>query len=172
VIEPDFEFWQTGSDPGLPESAWRAFGRVTGDASGGFMALQLDFQKAGLPLSARMWSLEMLSMNTTNALATISINANNLGEVLGAAPFSGTGYALQMIGADGLGQNIQGRDLAFLPWFMGAPRQPGVAAGLSWITANVNLGTVDVWARGFVWGPRSQTIQGGPRRPVGSVFGT
>jgi len=171
VIEPDFEFWQTGADPGLPEAAWRSFGRITGNASGGFMLLQVDFQKANLPLSSRMWSLEMLAMSTTIALPNVGVQASNLGEFLGAAPFASTGYALQLVGADGLNANIQGRDLAFLPWFMGAPRQLGVAAGVSFVTSNVNLGVLDVWARGFVWGPRSQVTQGGPRRPVGSVFG-
>lgn len=171
MIEPDFEFWQTGVDPGLPEGVWRAFGRVTGDATGGTQLLQLDFQKSTQPLSARMWSLEMIAAATSVAVSNFGVSATNLGEVLGQAPFTGTGYSLSMVNSGGAGETIQGRDLAFLPWFLGAPRQKGVAAGLALFVGNALALTLDVWLRGFVWGPRSQTVNGGPRRPVGSVFG-
>jgi len=170
VIEPDFEFWQTGVDAGLPEAVWRSFGRVTGNASGGFMAQQIDFQKSTEPLSARLWSLEQIAASTSLAVGNLGVQATNLGEVLGAAPFAGTGFAITMNAVFGTEELPVGRDLAPLPWFLGAPRVKGVAAGLLIRTTNVNLLEMDIWLRGYVWGPRSQTVNGGPRRPVGSVF--
>jgi len=171
VIEPDFEFWQNSIDPGLPEGVWRAFGRATGDATGGFLLLQLDFQKQTDPLSSRMWSLEMLAATADLSIAQLGVTATNLGEVLGAAPLTGTGYVMSMANTDGQNELLQGRDLAFLPWFLGAPRNQGVQAGIGLRTGNTNLMNLDVWMRGFVWGPRSQNVEGGPRRPLGSVFG-
>lgn len=171
VIEPDFEFWQTGIDPGLPEQAWRATGRLTGDATGGLMTLQLDVQKSTEPLSARMWSLEFLAVGLSTVVSTIDLTSSNLGEVLGLAPLVGMGYALETQGVPGGRESILPRDLTFLPWFLGAPRQKGVQAGINLALSNLNAAVVDVWMKGYVWGPRSQTAEGGPRRPLGSVFG-
>jgi len=171
VIEPDFEFWQTGSDPGLPEGVWRATGVVTGDVSAGFQQLQVDFQKSTEPLSARMWSLEMIGAHCSNGITSMAVTAANLGEVLNAAPVVGLGFSVEFTQADSLGELPRGRDFAFLPWFLGAPRVRGVSAGISFSTFNVLGLQLDIWMRGYIWGPRSQTVQGGPRRPVGSVFG-
>jgi len=170
VIDPDFEFWQTGIDPGQPEAVWRSSGRVTGDATGGFQALQLDFQKATEPLSARMWSLESIAARFDGSADALEVSATNLGEVLNAAPNTGSGFAVQFL-PSGIDEHLVGRDLAFLPWFLGAPRQRATAAGMFFAINNVLGVILDIWVRGYVWGPRSQTIQGGPRRPVGSVFG-
>lgn len=172
ITEPDFEFWQTGVDPGLPEQAWRAAATVTGDATGGNMTLQVDFQKATQPLSARMWSLELIAASASVAVTGLLVAAFNMGIVRLAAPTVGVGYSADMTPAAGGGvEAVRARDLTFLPWFLGAPRQLGLAAGITIAVSNVNMALLDIVLRGYVWGPRSQTIEGGPRRPAGSVFG-
>lgn len=172
ITEADFEFWQTGVDRGLPEQAWRAAASVTGDATGGAMALQVDFQKATNPLSARMWSLELLAATASVAVTGMLVSAFNMGIVRAAAPTVGVGFSVDMAAAAGGGvEALRARDLTFLPWFLGAPRQRGLAAGITIAVSNTDMAILDIVLRGYVWGPRSQTFEGGPRRPVGSVFG-
>lgn len=156
-------------DPRFPEGYWFARGTVTGDATGGVMALDLVFTAAAITsLNSRIYSLEQLSLtqgdNTDRTYELRGLNMTGL-------PLAFThNYAIEVRGLPGGGGALDLRELAGLPLFLGSQNEVGTTQSVSLIIDNVNGLTYRAEGEGYWWGPRSVLIDGGPQRPPTGLY--
>ncbi len=159
------------TDPRYPIGFWQAALVVTGDVSGGLLAIDLVFQTASPSvLNSQMYSVERIAASQDGGTSrTMTVGAVNM-----AGP-SNTGfiqqYALIMPGRSGGGAAAaEGSQFSMLPWFLGSQRQAGTTASLSLLTENVDAVTVAFEAEGYRWSPRSVLVDGGPQRPPTGLY--
>jgi len=167
--------WSASLDPALPEGAWVVEGLLVGDATGGQMNLQLDFQKSTDPLSARLFNLEQFNLTSTSLEAAVTgweLQTFNL-EAFERAAIPTRTWSVTMVrdrpNAQGAANRIE--DLAGLPIFLGAPIAAGSASGISFVSDNQDGVVMRAFAQGFFWGPAALIAPGGPQRPLRSVYG-
>ncbi len=159
-------------DPRYPIGYWQAALTVTGDASGGLLAIDLVFQGAtALLLNSQMYSVERVGVTASNNVArVVSLAAVNM-----AGPANQgflNQYAIAMSPhTHGGGSAINGDQLTFLPWFLGSQRTPAITASLSMITTNTDLIVFTFEAEGYRWASRSVLVDGGPQRPPTGPYG-
>lgn len=159
-------------DPRFPIGYWQAALTVTGDGTGGLLAIDLVFQGA-IPgfLNSQMYSVERVGVAASNNVArVVSLIAPNM-----AGP-SNQGfvnqYALAMSPhTHGGGSAINGDQLTFLPWFLGSQRAAGTTASVSMVTTNTDTIAFTFEAEGYRWSSRSVLIDGGPQRPPTGPYG-
>jgi len=158
-------------DPRYPIGFWQASLSVTGDASGGLLAIDLVFQGAvPAALNSQMYSVERIGATQDTSTGRIyRVGAVNMG---GPA---NTGfrheYTVPMVGHSGGGAAaLSGDTFTFIPWFLGSQRTPGITASLSLVGLNSNNVTVTFEAEGYRWSPRSVLIDGGPQRPPTGLY--
>ncbi len=165
-------------DPGLPIGTWQGFVTVGGDASGGVRQALVTFKQPGDPLSGNMYSLDQLTVQDSDeATKFLTVTAANM-DPLRVGPIEigiGQSFACQLIGvADASagfeGSRIAGRDVSQLPMWLGRALDAVNNAQLRLFLTNVDLALMSVGAQGYIWGPRSITADGGPRRPVSSMY--
>lgn len=168
-----FQRYSGYRDPRLPMGTWFGFDFVTGDASGGFAAAAISFQDPStLRLSSALISVEEVSLGHNQGADIIPF--------LQAVNFSGPtdvpldhSIAIEVNDTGVAGESHQlarsgGRN--FLPWFLGSQRVPTVAASLVATFVNVDTRIFHIQAQGYWWDARSVLIDGGPQRPVSSLF--
>lgn len=170
-VRARFQPFRGSDDPSLPTGYWHASPRVTGDASGGSQIAQVSLVRID-QADDSLWSLEALSAfytRTTGQSAHIRVpNADNPN--VPGQPHS-LAFTTNLVQGANLGM-IEGRDLAFLPLYIGKRAFPLAAAlFLEFETFNINTETLDVTMYGYQWSARSLDTPTGPRRPLGSVFG-
>lgn len=161
------------SDPGLPIASWIAQGGAAGDASGGFLFMEFHFQRDDDPLISEMFNLETMTVDTSASsqdLGTIqTLNMDNLSLnrpvtdqlkrfVAQSSPAAFATASMEI-------------QASFDPWWLGAPNRVEGDSGLrvKWVNTLNRLFLVTLG--GYVWGPRSVLADGGPRRPVGNLYG-
>lgn len=162
--------FQGFGDPGLPDSYWVAVGEIEGDVSGGSRILQFEFKNATQGLTTEAFSLEQFSFfDALNTVHTWAAQTGNMDFIPGAPADAiwnvGGGTIVGEVSA-----TIDKTQLA-LPAYLGAPREPDAAAFLEVRTDNANLSVLNVVAQGFHWSGAAFMTQGGPRRPLGSIYG-
>jgi len=169
-----FPFLVSSGDPALPNAWWSADVEATGDASGGENTLDVIFSEAG-SADDQLWSVEQFAdqHDIITSLDRLFIPSNQRNLLNPGTPITST-----VKGVSGGGilarTGWEGRDLMFLPYFMGGP--PGARTGLRlfarWVVLNTNFVAYRVHAWGYRWGSQAYAAPGGPRRPIGSVFGS
>jgi len=161
-------------DPSLPSGIWNADIEVTGDASGGIMAVDVILANSG-ELIDSFFSLEQVGLQLDQDAGVNNsffvANQDNLRSP--GTPISST-FAQQMFTGAGDGRSGPRGGADYLPYFIGKP--PAAVAGaqmfLRWQATNTDLVAWRGHVWGYVWGPRAISTPTGPRRPFSSPFGT
>lgn len=154
-------------DPSFPIGVWECSGRVTGDGSSGTMSVFLVLKPAGVQ-PGNAFSLEQYALvNSDHTLAPVSLQLSGI-----EIPGPGTQTIEYYI--DALEFSATSDDSAPITspkLFVGIAPYQNVAGGLKWSLSNSSGQNFDVWARGYIWGPRSilQSV-GGYRRPSDGMF--
>lgn len=170
--EIQYRRFQGYADPRLPEGQWYGSTRVNGDASGGDATVSLRFNRAGDPLSSKIFTLEDLSLFSNDGFArTAELRMSNMSgptnEILEHR------YALFLATTTNPARNaVRARDLTLLPVFLGSQRDTATQSLLSTIQLNTNGIEYFFQAAGYWWGARSILVDGGPQRPPGSIYGS
>lgn len=167
--------WAASEELALPSGGWVADGLVVGDATGGEMILQFNFQNSADPLSARLFSLEQF-MLITDALAAVvtgwELQTSNLESFERAAILPRAwGIDMDRIRPNAAGGSARLTNMQGLPIFLGAPVVGNAPAFISFVSDNVNLIVMRAFVQGYFWGPGASTAPGGPQRPLRSVYG-
>jgi len=158
-------------DPSLPVAAWIGQGGIAGDASGGNVQMTFLFQRSDDAQISELFNLEQLAADTTaggnhsgqmETVAMDTLAPNRLGspEIWGLSFVSSFGRAA-----------LEMNDVSVLPLWLGSPNREEGNGGIRFTFANVDLRLFAVRIQGYMWGPRSVLASGGPRRPVGGLFG-
>lgn len=151
----------------LPIGTWFHQMLLEGDASAGVMSLRFNLTQTGVELSPNMYSLEQLSIETTTPDdRQVLIGTENLEPLLNSK---------WRVGVDGPAALLPAEAgliaTTLLPLFLGSQRIPGASGVFTVDMINVNGLTLSSTAQGYVWGSRSRSAPGGPRRPIQSLFG-
>jgi len=168
TVPVDTREWGGDPDPRLPIASWFRQFSILGDAGGGFMRIIFVFQEAAAPtLDGSMYSLEQL----TGILAGVAtddllVQTNGLGDSSGAQSW----IVALLNHASTVTAPVIGRDSAFRGAFLGSVLAQGIEASLRFSTANINGGILNVTAEGYVWGSRSRSVLGGPKKPLGGLY--
>lgn len=169
-------YFRGDDDPSLPVGMWWTSGTVTGDASGGFMAVRSVFHQEGQGVSSDSFSLEQIS-----GLLSITTVTNGFLRTVGMAPqpkVAAFDRMWQLVFEDldsGLGNQALGAAVKqLLPLWIGTQRSADRDDLGTLEIGTTNLGAGDslsVSCMGYRWTSRSIMAPGGPRRPPGSIFG-
>lgn len=155
-------------DPALPEGWWFGSVSVTGDGTGGIASLSLALAPVSDALNSRIFSLEQLSVSSTaTAGANVRFQGTNL---VGPGPVNlDMFFGAAMVVSDA--SVISAEALNALPLFLGSAADRAQQASYSAVLPNSDMVVFDFEAQGYWWGPRSVLVDGGPQRPLRSVYG-
>lgn len=165
--------WRGYDDPGLPVGMFIAQGIVTGDASGGRMAIQFLFRPEGIPVSGRFFNIEQMEATHTPPVAdgAVDLNAAEF-DLIGSTTLIDRFWRLEHRSNGVVGALTWERAPNLLPLFLGAPRRDAAFASQFNVgTLNTLNQTWSVTIQGYIWEPRSVMAEGGLRRPVDSLYG-
>lgn len=164
------------TDPGLPSGIWFSHLDVTGDASGGFVETQHDFQVTtpGPPVS-QFFSLEQFSavIDTEAANRTLLLTSLNFGTGNPNIQDIEFSYLISMPAITGTGEAaVEAHQAAAIKRiFMGRPDLRGASANITARMTNIGVGvTLHVTMMGFVWNPGAIMSREGIRRPLGGLW--
>lgn len=160
-------------DPSFPIAAWIAQGGLAGDASGGTVFMFFRFQLDEDAQISELFNLEQISFDVTSAtnrdFLLETVNMDTLSQNRRASPqrwqFITEGITTL---AEGATELLKG---SILPVWLGTPNREEGDAGLRILSANIDLMLYAATLQGYMWGPRAILAPGGPRRPVGGLFG-
>ncbi len=159
------------TDPRYPIGYWQAALRLTGNASGGLLGIDLLFQLATAErLNSQMYSVERLTVTSASSVNRIvKIAASNMGGP-GNVAFTHQ-YSVELRAFTNVaGSALLGADLTFIPWFLGSQRQPAQTGSVSLIAENIDGVEFTFEAEGYRWSPRSVLVDGGPQRPPTGLY--
>lgn len=154
-------------DPRYPSGYWAAAGVVIGDATGGTMTAQLNYARATELRNSQYYSLEQFQAwrDFENAevgqLAFSNFQGPSTNRFFGVA-FVATAVGLSLI----LGGDL----LPLQPLWLGRQADPNTSSALALILTNTDTVVVNVRAEGYIWGPRSVAVPGGPQRPPTGLY--
>ena len=168
----DIRPYSAYDDPSLPIAAWISQGGVAGDASGGFVSMSFVFQRADDPQISELFNLEMLSFDTSqSASQNMMLETVAMDTLAPNRPASSQRWQMltvaTSVGTSGL--TLEKNNV--LPLWLGSPSREEGQGVLRITTPNVDLLLYAATLQGYMWGPRSVLAPGGPRRPVGGLFG-
>ena len=160
-------------DPGLPIAAWISQAGVVGNASGGTLNIDFLFQLDAQPLTTELYNLEQVSADTSaEAERQFSLETLNMDQLALNREGSPQKWRSRVLAATGSGIAATELDGAtILPLWLGAPNRAEGDSGIRMFWQNADLLLYAVTLQGYIWGPRSVMAAGGPRRPVGGLFG-
>ena len=160
-------------DPSLPIAAWISQGGVAGDASGGVLTMTFLFQRDDDARVTELFNLEQISIDTdANADDEFLLRTVNMDNLAQNRPASPQMWSLIVEGIPSVNMAALRDRSPALPLWIGAPNQDEGDVGLRIQVTNTDLRLYAVTLQGYMWGPRSVLAPGGPRRPVGGLFGT
>jgi len=168
---PAFRNFRGWADPGLPDGYWYYENSSLGDASGGLNIIQVTFQAVDEPAPSLIWSLEQFNLHSTAGVETAKITITNMDRVpqLGAGINLVRAYAIELVSTP-IGAALALRDMV-VPIFLGQAIDNNQISDLQFDAANSNGQVILLHAQGYFWGPGAINAEGGPRRPLGSIFG-
>jgi len=158
-------------DARYPIGYWQAALTVTGDGTGGLLAVDLVFQGA-VPafLNSQMYSVERIGLETNSSTAEavriVAINMAGPANLVFSHEYTITLLAQPNLAGAALGPDV----LNLLPWFLGSQRTPGTTASLSVVAQNTNGRSFKFEAEGYRWSARSVLVDGGPQRPPTGLY--
>ena len=160
------------TDPSLPVASWIAQGGVAGDASGGVLDMRFIFQRDGDAQISELFNIEQFSADTSAANSrSLSLETLNMDQL--SANRLGTAqvwrFTTSVVSGPQTSALFSGSDV--LPLWLGSPNRDEGDAGLRFQWQNIDLLLYFISIQGYMWGPRSVLAEGGPRRPVGGLFG-
>lgn len=160
------------SDPGLPVAAWIAQGGVAGDASGGLIFMNFNFQRDEDAQISELFSLDQMHADTSSSVSRIGLlETRNMDALSQNRPLTDQIWRFQTLGGPtGSGFSAIALIGDPLPFWLGAPNRVEGESGLRVTWLNIDLLLHLVTLQGYMWGPRSVLAEGGPRRPVGGLF--
>ena len=162
-------------DPSLPIGAWVAQGGIAGDASGGDLFMTFNFASDDDAQVTELYNLEQMAIDTTNAASveTAMMDVLNMDQLSFNRPLTDARYAIRLEDTiSGFGVALRGIDgTPPLPIWLGAPSRVEGPKGLRFQFDNLDLQLYSIILQGYIWGPRSVLAPGGPRRPVGGLYG-
>lgn len=169
VASVQYRVFSGYADPALPIGLWFCALNAPGDASGGFMTAQMNFNQATAPTSANFFSLEEVAADITNL-------ANVGGEMI-VSNMDSAGvqtaikeYDMNFDAGAGRGHMNGESNLQFRRLWLGSQHTPATAVALSWTLVNVNGAALFVTAGGYYWSSRSINTPGGPSRPIQGFY--
>ena len=171
VEEVTYESWGGYDDPRLPSRIWRGKLQTTGDGTGGEISAFLRFNLASSERLDNYYSLEELYMRKGGAENEGPLfETRNFGSFKVGVRFVAAG--LSFLTVDTAGTAIDPTEVrALLPLFMGQQIFTGTSLEIVVIIDNVSGNLFDLWAGGYVWGPRSASAKnGGLQRPASGLF--
>jgi len=172
VVTAGYRPYASYDDPTLPVGQWVGGGTVTGNSSGGFEMVQIDFSKNTQLRSSQTYSLEGVSIYcTATAQVSMGVAAFNLDPDMVRAAGLSRAFAmlLEATPADA-SIRLSGSGASILPVFLGRQNNPNISTGISFALVNVNSEQLRVTAEGYVWGARSVSMPGGPQRPLQGLY--
>lgn len=173
IVDVSYESWGGYEDPRLPTRIWNADASILGDASGGNVSAFMRFNLAGNARLDQHFSLEEFWYDdpATGVAITVKLETRNFGSVQTGIRNIDISFntALNSAGV-GLGMNLD-RGPVLKPIFLGQQVSEGTPLEIVTIYPVVDGDTVNIWAGGYVWGPRSVSApDGGIIRPVQGLF--
>jgi len=160
-------------DPGLPIASWIAQAGSVGDASGGVVIQDFFVQLDGAPHISELYNLEQISVDTSSGTVRDVVIETRQMDIL-APNRRASPQKWKLVSSGVLGNtNITATQLlnSMLPLWLGSPNRDEGDAGLRLTWTNIDLLLYAATLQGYIWGPRSVLAEGGPRRPVGGLFG-
>lgn len=161
--------WGGGPNARDPIGMWHGGTAQTGDATGGSNVIDFVFQAQGAQaIDPNIYSLEQLSIQKDDALLeNIRVRSVVMGDLSGV-----DGWLVQVgvAGAQGFSAGF-GSHMAFLPVFLSDSLTIGSTTSLEIAANNVDTVNLIVSAQGYIWGSRSRSTPGGPRRPSDGLYG-
>ena len=161
------------SDPSLPIGAWVAQAGRAGDATGGTINLDFLFKLDENPQTSELFSLEQMSIDITSVLGVHqegSIETFGMDTLAPNRDLSNQKWHFSLK-AFNTSTAMELDKSQILPLWLGAPNRIEGDSGLRLFFVNTNLILYQVILQGYMWGPRAVMAPGGPRRPVGGLFG-
>jgi len=161
-------------DPSLPIATWIAQAGAVGDASGGVLNMTFPFQRDDDAQISELFNLETIAADTSTSVGREAIlESFNMDTLAPNRPASNKFWRFRLNDASGIsGFAAMDMDVAnTLPFWLGSPNRVEGDSGLRVRFANIDLLLYAVDLQGYIWGPRSVLADGGPRRPVGGLFG-
>jgi len=164
--------WRGYDDPGLPVGMYFSQNAVTGDASGGDMAIFFIFKGEGEPVSGRFFNIEQINIFHSNETAKTGHVAANNWETIGPVGLVNRQWRIRLdSNANGFAA-MDERGYFPLPVFLGsvapvASLEANIEVGIN----NVDLTSLVATIQGYIWEPRSIQAAGGLRRPSDSLYG-
>lgn len=162
--------WRGWADPGLPVGVWLGQASVVGDASGGSAFVNFDFAFEGGTVSGRFYNLEQLTTHHNDDAAA--------GGSLAALNWDGSDtdriWSISYVndGISNAGMASAGFAPGGMPIFLGVPRGNTVfSTSILVQIPNVLNRTLFATVQGYIWEPRSITVNGGLRRPAEALYG-
>lgn len=163
--------WGGELGPQYPIATWHRTIAVVGDGSGGRREVDFVFQPSTAPtLDGNIYSLEQLSMtDTDNTSVFATLQTFGMGEVNGEQ-----GWNIGLVAGVSPGfAAIAMRDVEALRGLMlGEQQVQGTTSLLAVYTLEQLNETIRVHAEGYIWGSRSRSTVGGPKRPLESPYGS
>jgi len=167
----DVRPYSGSDDPSLPIAAWIGQAGQVGNGSGGNVIFSFLFQRDDDALVTESYNLEQLAVDTTSPtdvggrMETLRMDQLSLNRT--ASPQIWTFLTVGRVGVSAL----QLQDSNILPLWLGAPNLDEGDKGIRFQFSNIDLRLYAITIQGYMWGPRSVLAPGGPRRPVGGLFG-
>lgn len=157
-------------DPSLPTGYWVGNGTVTGDGSGGTMAVDLRFQFTDGPRMSSFFSLEQFYVTSTDNVAQnvrlSTFNMDRLSPSLLPNPRWSVPLLPTDVNIDNASSEVNGR----LGIFLGSPSNAEVTSIIQAIANEVSATLLTLGAQGYVWGPRAILTEGGLQRPAQGLY--
>ena len=169
----DIRPYSAYDDPGLPVASWIAEAGSVGDASGGIVRQDYLFHRDDGNQVSELFSIEQMAVDTTRvATVDVILATESMDSLAANRPATNQKWTFQCINVGVLGGNVadfEGNNL--LPLWLGAPNRVEGDSGISFTFINVDLILYFTSVQGYMWGPRAMMAPGGPRRPVGGLYG-
>lgn len=159
------------TDPSLPNAIWQGVTEVQGDASGGIMGADTILsQNDGIV--GGLFSLEQLGfqMDQDTGLNATMFFANQHNPFDPATSITTTVMLPQANGAGDGRTGAVGKDLGWLPYFIGQAPPTTAQLFIRIQVPNTNGITLRSFIWGYRWDPSAFDTPTGPRRPANGVF--
>lgn len=163
----EFSGW---TEPQLPSGYWSTAAIGIGDATGGLMAIQINFSRATSQRNSQFYSLEQLAIWQ-------QVSGSNSGILrfgnwdLGRGSGIDRSFLIRLIAGQQATSPAAGEDLDYLKgFFLGRQFNPNTTTDMIFILDNIDTRVFNLRAEGYVWGARSVNVSGGPQRPSTGLY--